>query len=32
MQQQPIECIYAYDDCCKVRKILQTIFGDKVEV
>ena len=30
-QQQPIECIYVYD-CCKVRKKLQTIFGDKVEV
>ena len=30
-QQQPIECIYV-DDCCKVRKKLQTIFGDKVEV
>ena len=31
MQQQPIECIYV-DDCCKVWNILQTIFGDKVEV
>ena len=30
-QQQPIECIYA-DDCCKVRKKLQTIFGNMVEV
>ena len=29
--QQPIECI-CVDNCCKVRKKLQAIFGDKVEV